>query len=71
MSWTNELQTLKTLIEGIVRRVSKLETSYRFNFPPVSSDPAHPRKGDAWLNTTSNTFKGVDATGAVKTFTVT
>jgi len=59
---------LQGIISNIENRLAKLELGKRFTFPNVSSDPANPRKGDAWLNVTSNTPKYVDATGAVSTF---
>lgn len=68
MAFINLPPSLQGIIAGIENRLAKLELGKRFTFPNVSSDPANPRNGDAWLNTTSNTPKYVDATGAVSTF---
>jgi hypothetical protein len=68
MAFINLPPTLQGIISGIENRLAKLELGRRFTFPNVSSDPANPRNGDAWLNTSSNTPKYVDATGAVSTF---
>jgi len=69
------------LFSRIEARLLKLETANRFTAPVVpalgstptitglaSGDPSNPRVGDIWLNTTSNTPKYVDSTGAVSTF---
>jgi len=66
------------LFSRIEARLLKLETANRFTAPVVpalgstptitglaSGDPSNPRVGDIWLNTTSNTPKYVDSTGAV------
>ena len=68
MAFINLPPSLQGIISGIENRLAKLELGRRFTFPNVASDPANPRNGDAWLNTTSNTPKYVDATGAVSTF---
>jgi hypothetical protein len=68
MPFVNLPPSLQGLINGLENRIAKLELGKRFTFPNVSSDPANPRNGDAWLNTSSNTPKYVDATGTVTTF---
>jgi len=68
MAFINLPPSLQGIISSIENRLAKLELGKRFTFPNVSSDPANPRKGDAWLNVTSNTPKYVDATGSVSTF---
>ena len=55
--------------ESFDQRIKKLETAQRFTAPSVATDPTNPRKGDIWLNTTSNTLKAVDNTGAIRTIT--
>jgi len=68
------------LFSKIEARLLKLETANRFTAPVVpalsstptvtglaSGDPSNPRVGDIWLNTTANTPKYVDSTGAVTT----
>jgi hypothetical protein len=68
MPFINLPPSLQGVFQSIENRLQKLELGRRFTFPNVSVDPSVYRNGDAWLNTTSNTPKYVDATGAVKTF---
>ena len=67
MGYINLPPTLKGLFDDLANRVKKLETSQRFTAPNVVTDPANPRKGDIWLNTTSNTLKWYDNTSVTRT----
>jgi hypothetical protein len=69
MGYINQPFDLRAYFEDILSRVRKLETATRFTLPNVSSDPTQPRKGDAWLNTTTNQAKVVDANGTVRIIT--
>lgn len=73
--------SLRAIFTTIEARLQKLETGRRFTAPATpqltttptisgsaSGDPSVLRVGDIWLNTTSNTPKYVDSTGAVSTF---
>ena len=62
----NQDPNLKSWGDDIERRLATLERAGRFTFPPVSTDPATPVIGDAWLNTALNGLKVVDANGAVQ-----
>ena len=66
MGFINLPPTIKGMFDDLTYRLQKLETSQRFTAPNVSTDPANPRKGDIWLNTTTNLLKVVDATGTVR-----
>jgi hypothetical protein len=66
MAYINQPPDLRALQADIESRLRKLETAARFTFPNVTSDPSNPRKGDAWLNITTNQVKIVDSTGAVR-----
>ncbi len=80
MAYINLPPSLQGFFNRIEARLLKLETANRFTAPVVpalgstptitglaSGDPQNPRVGDIWLNTTSNTPKYVNATGAVTT----
>jgi hypothetical protein len=69
MPYINYPPALKDIIDDLQNRLRKLETGARFTFPAVTSDPSNPRIGDAWLNTTTNQAKIVDATGTVRILT--
>lgn len=69
MGYINQSPNFYDIFQAIYSRLGKLETAQRFTFPNVISDPSNPRKGDAWLNTTTNQAKIVDATGAVRVIT--
>ena len=69
MAYINQTPELRVLFADLERRLRLLETATRFTFPAVTSDPSNPRKGDAWLNTTSNQAKIVDANGVVRILT--
>lgn len=67
MSYANQYPTLFDIIQKLTNRVTKLELSPRFSVPVVTTDPTVIRNGDMWLNSTTNTLKIVDSTGAVRT----
>jgi hypothetical protein len=80
VAYINLPPSLQGFFNRIEARLLKLETANRFTAPVVpalgstptitglaSGDPQNPRVGDIWLNTTSNTPKYVNATGAVTT----
>ena len=80
MAYINLPPSLYSFFDKIDQRLLKLETANRFTAPVVpvlgsaptitgltAGDPSDPRAGDIWLNSTTNTPKYVDATGAVKT----
>jgi hypothetical protein len=69
MGYINLTPNLYDMFSDLDSRLRKLETAVRFTFPNVSSDPTNPRKGDAWLNTTTNLAKIVDANGTVRVLT--
>lgn len=69
MAYINLPPSLKDLIDDITARLRKLETAQRFTVPVVATDPTNRRNGDMWINSTSNTLKAVDSTGAIKTIT--
>lgn len=66
MGYINLPPTLKDFFSDLDSRMRKLETAQRFTAPSVTSDPTNPRKGDIWLNTTSNQLKTLDNTGTVR-----
>jgi hypothetical protein len=69
MGYINQTPNLRDMFIDLDTRLRKLETAVRFTFPAVTSDPSNPRIGDAWLNTTTNLAKIVDASGAVRVIT--
>lgn len=66
MGYINQPPELRQLFASIYDRLRKLETATRFTFPAVTLDPTNPRIGDAWLNTTTNQAKIVDANGTAR-----
>ena len=66
MPYINQPIDLHRMFSDINNRLNKLETAVRFTFPNVISDPTYPRIGDAWLNTTTNQAKIVDANGTIR-----
>lgn len=66
MAYMNQPIDLHRMFTDLDNRLNKLETAVRFTFPNVSTDPTYPRIGDAWLNTTTNQAKMVDANGNVR-----
>ena len=69
MGYINQSPDIFELFKELTDRLDRLETTQRFTLPNVTTDPAHPRIGDAWLNTTTNLAKIVDKNGVVKTIT--
>lgn len=69
MAFINQPQDLRSVFTDLESRLRKLETATRFTLPAVTLDPTNPRIGDAWLNTTSNLAKVVDANGTVRVLT--
>lgn len=78
MGFVNLPPSLQVIFSDLDSRLTKVENAQRFTMPntPVltsqptitglaSGDPSNPRVGDIWLNTTSNTPKYVNTTGAV------
>ena len=61
--------SLYAMFQELNRRIEVLEKSTRFTAPVVATDPANPRKGDIWINSTSNLLKAIDKNGVVKTIT--
>jgi len=70
MSYVNFPPALRDLFQNLDSRLNKLETAGRFTVPVVATDPANTRKGDMWLNSTTNTLKIVDANGTIRTITL-
>lgn len=69
MAYINLPPNLQALFQSLDNRLLKLENSARFTLPNVATDPTSPRKGDMWLNTTTNQAKVVDANGTVRVIT--
>lgn len=69
MGYINQPLDLHRYFNDINNRLTKLELAARFTFPNVTTDPTYPRIGDAWLNTTTNQAKIVDANGVVRVLT--
>lgn len=69
MGFVNLSPSLQQMWQSLSDRVLKLETATRFTAPNVASDPTNPRRGDIWLNTTTNQLKVVDANGTVRVIT--
>jgi hypothetical protein len=69
MPFINLPTSLQGIFQGLSDRVLKLEMANRFTAPNVTTDPANPRHGDIWLNTTTNQLKVVDKNGTVRVIT--
>jgi hypothetical protein len=69
MPFINLPSNLQTIFLSLSDRVLKLEMANRFTAPNVATDPTNPRKGDIWLNTTTNQLKVVDKNGTVRVIT--
>ena len=67
MPYVNQPPALRDIFAALDARISKLETSARFTIPVVATDPTYTRKGDMWINSTSNTLKVVDSAGTLRT----
>lgn len=70
MAYINQPPDLRTIQADMDSRVRKLETAVRFTAPSVTTDPTNPRKGDIWLNTTSNQLKVLDNNGNIRIITL-
>ena len=70
MGFINLPPNLKDIFDDIQTRLRKLETAQRFTVPVVATDPTNYRKGDMWINSTSNTLKVVDSVGTIRTVTI-
>jgi hypothetical protein len=69
MAYINQPPDLRTIQSDMDSRVRKLETAVRFTAPSVTTDPVNARKGDIWLNTTSNELKTLDNNGNIRIIT--
>lgn len=69
MGIINQDTDLYLIFRELNRRIEVLEKSVRFTAPVVATDPANPRKGDIWVNSTTNLLKAIDKNGVVKTIT--
>ena len=69
MGYINLDPELFSLFKGLTDRLDRLERSPRFTVPIVTADPTNPRKGDAWINSTTNLLKVVDKNGVLKVIT--
>ena len=70
MPWVNQPPAIRDIFALLDDRIRKLETSGRFTVPIVATDPTNYRKGDMWINSTSNTLKVVDSVGTIRTVTI-
>lgn len=70
MPYVNFPPALRDLFTRLDDRINKLETAGRFTVPVVATDPAYPRNGDMWINSTTNTLKVVDSVGTIRTITL-
>ena len=70
MPYVNQPTLIKDMFASLDDRLKRLETAARFTIPVVATDPAYPRKGDMWINSTSNTLKVIDANGTIRTITL-
>jgi len=70
MGYVNLPPDLRLVFDKINQRLQKIETATRFTVPIVATDPTNYRKGDMWINSTSNTLKVVDAVGTIRTVTI-
>jgi len=67
MPYVNQPTLIKDMFASLDDRLKRLETAARFTIPVVATDPAYPRKGDMWINSTSNTLKVIDSVGTLRT----
>jgi len=70
MPYVNQPPAIRDIFTALDARISKLETAGRFTIPVVATDPTYTRKGDMWINSTSNTLKVIDANGTIRTITL-
>ena len=69
MAYINQPPDLRAIQADVESRLRKLETAQRFTAPVVTTDPTNPRKGDIWINSTSNVMKVVDSAGTIRIVT--
>ena len=69
MSYVVLPKDLHRIFQAIYDRLDRLERTGVSPFPPVTADPTGTKPGDAWLNTTTNQAKIVDAAGTVRVVT--
>ena len=69
MGYINLPDTMKSIHDKLNSRLDKLENSVRFTAPVVTTDPTNPRKGDIWINSTTNLMKVVDSAGTIRVIT--
>ena len=67
MPYVNQPPAIRDIFTALDDRLRKLETAARFTIPVVATDPTYTRKGDMWINSTSNTLKVVDSVGTLRT----
>jgi len=70
MPYVNQPPAIRDIFTALDDRLRKLETAGRFTIPVVATDPTYTRKGDMWINSTSNTLKVIDANGTIRTITL-
>ena len=70
MPYVNQPPAIRDIFTALDDRLRKLETAGRFTIPVVATDPTYPRKGDMWINSTSNTLKVIDSNGTIRTITL-
>lgn len=70
MATVNRKPHLANDLREFDRRVRVLETGSRFSVPVYTADPAAPRDGDMWINSTSGQLK-VRVNGVTKVATLT
>lgn len=70
MSAVNRRGHVSDIFREIDRRLRVLELAGRFSAPIYTADPASPRDGDIWINSTSGTLK-VHLGGVTKVATLT
>jgi len=70
MPYVNQPPAIRDIFTALDDRLRKLETAGRFTIPVVATDPTYTRKGDMWINSTSNTLKVIDSNGTIRTITL-
>jgi hypothetical protein len=67
MPYVNQPPLIKDMFASLDDRLKRLETAARFTIPVVATDPTYTRKGDMWINSTTNTLKVIDSVGTLRT----
>ena len=70
MPYVNQPPAIRDIFTALDDRLRKLETAGRFTIPVVATDPTYTRKGDMWINSTSNTLKVIYSNGTIRTITL-